>query len=165
MPDIQPKKNILSQAIDLVSSRDEKAAAAEAVKRAEEAEKAAVAAKADAAKSAAEKDAAQKAAEEARKRATEAELKLREMERQQYFRDMAAKGMTPGGAQKAIAEHKVVSGDTLGGIALKYYGNAGKPYWMEIYAANKEVIGDNPNLIKPGQVLKILELPDNLKKK
>ncbi len=169
MPDIQPKKNILDQAIDLVSSRDEKAAAEEATKRALEAEKAAAAAKADAAKSTAEKDAAQKAAEEARARANAAEMKLREMERQQYFHDVAEKGAASATASaalgaKTIAEHKVVSGDTLSAIALKYYKNAGKPYWMAIYEANKAVIGDNPNLIKPGQVLKIIELPDSLKK-
>lgn len=169
MPDIQSKKNILDHAIDLVSSRDEKAAAEEATKRALEAEKAAAAAKADAAKSAAEKDAAQKAAEEARARATAAEAKLKEIERQAYIKAMDAKGTTPGAApaapvQKTIAEHKVVAGDTLSAIALKYYKNAGKPYWMAIYEANKAVIGDTPNLIKPGQVLKILELPESLKK-
>ena len=91
------------------------------------------------------------------------------MERQQYFHDVAAKGAATATAAaaigpKTIAEHKVVSGDTLSAIALKYYKNAGKPYWMAIYEANKAVIGDNPNLIKPGQVLKILELPDSLKK-
>jgi nucleoid-associated protein YgaU len=164
MPEMQSKKNILDQALDFVSNRDEKAAAEEAIKRAEEAEKAAAAAKADAAKSEADKAAAQKAAEEARARATAAELKLKEIERQKYFADLAAKGVTPGEALKTIAEHKVVSGDTLGAIALKYYGNAGKPYWMAIYEVNKAVIGDNPNMIKPGQVLKILELPAELKK-
>lgn len=166
MPDIQLKKNILDQAIDFVSSRDEKAAAEEALKRAAEAEKAAAAAKADVAKSEAEKAAAQKMAEEARVRANAAEAKLKEMERKEYYAAMDAKGTTPGATPvvKTIAEHKVVSGDTLGGIALRYYGNAAKPYWMVIYEANKAVIGDNPNMIKPGQVLKILELPAEMKK-
>ncbi len=59
---------------------------------------------------------------------------------------------------KVKAEHTVASGETLGAIALKYYGSAAKEKWMAIYEANKEVIGDNPNLIKPGQVLKIPEL-------
>ena len=56
---------------------------------------------------------------------------------------------------KFIAEHTVKEGDTLSGIALKYYGSASKEMWMSIYNANKAVIGDDPNRIKPGQVLKI----------
>jgi nucleoid-associated protein YgaU len=52
----------------------------------------------------------------------------------------------------------VAAGETLSDIALKYYGSAVKEKYMKIYEANKAVIGDNPNLIKPGQVLKIPEL-------
>jgi nucleoid-associated protein YgaU len=55
------------------------------------------------------------------------------------------------------AEHTVASGETLSDIALKYYGSAAKDDWTAIYEANKDVIGDNPNLIKPDQVLKIPE--------
>lgn len=57
-----------------------------------------------------------------------------------------------------IAEHKVVSGDTLSGIALKYYGSAARDHWMAIYEANKETIGNNPNLIRVGQRLNIPKL-------
>ena len=60
---------------------------------------------------------------------------------------------------KFMAEHTVEEGDTLSGIALKYYGSASKELWMVIYDANKAMIGDDPNLIKPGQVLKIPEKP------
>ena len=60
---------------------------------------------------------------------------------------------------KFIAEHTVEEGETLSGIALKYYSSASKDMWMVIYNANKNVIGDDPNLIKPGQVLKIPEKP------
>lgn len=60
-------------------------------------------------------------------------------------------------APKIKAEHTVTSGETLSSIALKYYGSAAKDDWMAIYEANKSVIGDNPNLIKPDQVLKIPE--------
>lgn len=57
-------------------------------------------------------------------------------------------------APAAVARtHTVVSGDTLSGIAAAYYSNAGR--WQEIYEANKEVIGGNPNLIRVGQVLRI----------
>lgn len=44
----------------------------------------------------------------------------------------------------------VKSGDTLSGIASKYGMN-----WKDLYNKNKSVIGSNPNLIKPGQVLVI----------
>jgi nucleoid-associated protein YgaU len=57
-----------------------------------------------------------------------------------------------------VAEHKVVAGDTLGGISLKYYGSAIKSKWMAIYEENKGIIGDNPNRIIAGQVLKIPKL-------
>jgi len=49
--------------------------------------------------------------------------------------------------------YTVVSGDCLWNIAKKFYGNGAK--YTVIYNANKEVIGGNPNLIYPGQVLTI----------
>ena len=60
---------------------------------------------------------------------------------------------------KVIAEHTCWMTDTLSGIALKYYGSAAKKWYMYIYETNKAVIGDNPNMIRPGIVLKILEKP------
>jgi nucleoid-associated protein YgaU len=48
--------------------------------------------------------------------------------------------------------HTVVPGDTLSGIARKYYGKAAR--WPEIYDANKDKI-KNPNMIYPGQVFVI----------
>ena len=59
-----------------------------------------------------------------------------------------------------LAEHKVESGETLSGIALKYYQSAVKEKWMAIYEANKETIGDNPGMIKVGQLLKIPKLDE-----
>jgi nucleoid-associated protein YgaU len=56
------------------------------------------------------------------------------------------------------AEHTVVSGDSLSAIASQYYGSGAKEKWMAIYEANKEIIGDNPSLIRVGQVLKIPKL-------
>ncbi|MEN8165099.1 MAG: LysM peptidoglycan-binding domain-containing protein [Acidobacteriota bacterium] len=50
--------------------------------------------------------------------------------------------------------YEVVSGDTLGAIAKKYYGNAGA--YMKIFEANRDIL-DNPNLIKVGQKLQIPE--------
>lgn len=48
--------------------------------------------------------------------------------------------------------HTVVSGDTLGKIAKKYYGDAMK--YPVIFEANKPMLKD-PDLIYPGQVLRI----------
>ena len=49
--------------------------------------------------------------------------------------------------------YTVKRGDTLYGIAKSQLGNGSR--WPEIYNANKSVIGNNPNLIRVGQVLKI----------
>ncbi|MCC8136398.1 MAG: LysM peptidoglycan-binding domain-containing protein, partial [Ruminococcus sp.] len=49
--------------------------------------------------------------------------------------------------------YTVKSGDCLWNIAKKYYGSGSK--YTVIYNANKSVIGSNPNLIYPGQVLTI----------
>lgn len=64
-----------------------------------------------------------------------------------------------------IAEHEVGPGDTLSHISLEYYGSATKPYWMVIYEANKEIIGDDPNKVTRGITLKIPTLPDDLEMK
>ena len=47
--------------------------------------------------------------------------------------------------------YTVRSGDSLGTIAGKYSGVT----WQQIYEANKSLIGSNPDLIQPGQVLVI----------
>jgi nucleoid-associated protein YgaU len=60
-----------------------------------------------------------------------------------------------------IAEHTVKPGDTLGHISKKYYGSA--YHYPLIYEANKEVIGDDPDLIIDGTVLKIPKLPEDKK--
>lgn len=49
--------------------------------------------------------------------------------------------------------YTVVKGDCLWNISKKFYGSGGK--YTIIYNANKSVIGGNPNLIYPGQVLTI----------
>lgn len=48
--------------------------------------------------------------------------------------------------------YTIVSGDTLGGIAKRFLGNAMD--YPEIFEANREVIKD-PNLIYPGQKIRI----------
>lgn len=52
-----------------------------------------------------------------------------------------------------VQSYTVVKGDRLWSIAKKFYGNGRK--YMVIYNANIGVIGENPNLIFPGQVLAI----------
>lgn len=73
-------------------------------------------------------------------------------------RAMGEKPPVPGSTPEFKAEHTVASGETLSGLALKYYGSAEREKWMAIYEANKDVIGADSNVIKPGQVLKIPEL-------
>ena len=48
--------------------------------------------------------------------------------------------------------YEIASGDTLGKIAKKFYGSAGK--YMKIFEANRDIISD-PNKIYPGQKIKI----------
>lgn len=59
-----------------------------------------------------------------------------------------------------LAEHTVAQGETLSHISLKYYGSAVRAKWMIIYEANKDVIGDNPNVVRVGTVLKIPKLDE-----
>ena len=81
------------------------------------------------------------------------ELNKKSFEKRMFKEDLQTR------PAKIIAEHTVTSDDTLSHISLKYYGSAAKEKWMIIYEANKAIIGDNPNKIRPGQVLKIPELP------
>lgn len=50
--------------------------------------------------------------------------------------------------------YEVVSGDTLSKIAQKYYGKASA--YTKIFEANRDILS-NPDLIKPGQKLRIPE--------
>ena len=52
--------------------------------------------------------------------------------------------------------YTVAKGDSLSKIAKKFYGNANK--WRAIFEANGDQLS-NPDLIKPGQVLKIPNQP------
>ncbi|KKM27187.1 hypothetical protein LCGC14_1577300, partial [marine sediment metagenome] len=56
-----------------------------------------------------------------------------------------------GSGTAAPRTYTVQSGDSLGAIARKYDGVT----WQQIYEANKALIGVDPNLIQPGQVLTI----------
>lgn len=65
----------------------------------------------------------------------------------------ASTGPQRDGAPAQAGTYTVVKGDCLWNIAKRFYGN-GSMYTI-IYNANKGVIGGNPNLIYPGQVLTI----------
>ena len=58
-----------------------------------------------------------------------------------------------GSSSTAEKVYVVVSGDSLSKIAKRFYGDAND--WRRIYEANREVIGANPDLIRPGQKLRI----------
>ena len=60
----------------------------------------------------------------------------------------------PPPAKAAERIHEVVAGESLSKIALKYYGNGNK--YMKIFEANRDILS-NPDLIKPGQKLRIPE--------
>ncbi len=52
--------------------------------------------------------------------------------------------------------YTVVSGDSLSKIAKHHYGDAAK--WHQLYEANKDLIGTNPDKIEIGQVLTLPSL-------
>lgn len=139
------KKNIFKKIGDALSSKDEKEALAkteaelEALKRKTEVE-----------------EANRKRMEQAEKLKEAAEARKAEFEARKVQADALK--------VQVIAEHTVTNDDTLSGIALKYYKHATEPYWRFIYETNKEVIGDNPGVLRPGIVLKVVTLPEALKK-
>ncbi len=59
----------------------------------------------------------------------------------------------PAPAPPPARTYTVRAGDTLSGIAAKYW----EPFitWQSIYNLNRGIIGPNPNLIRPGQILAI----------
>lgn len=176
------KRGLFGQAINALSSKDEKEALELAQKQLAEAQATAEKyAKELAALKATGTQASSQTASaiaQANKRAEEAEKKMKElqaqieklalmqeMEKKKNELDEKMKARLEAAAPKVITEHTLTSEETLSHLSLKYYGSATKPYWMVIYEANKDVVGDNPNRVRSGMVLKIPELPANLKKK
>lgn len=147
------------EAAQLAKSREEAAKVMEKAKAEAQAREAELKAKAEAEEEARKAEVKKqleeraKAAEEARKKAAETAASA------QAKAEAAAEAAKP----KFIAEHTVGPDDTLSHIALKFYGSAGRSFWMHIYEANKAVIGDNPGIIRPGTVLQIPELTPELK--
>lgn len=123
-----------------------------------------------------------KAEYEAQKLANEAEAKLEEAKREAREaldeakeaakekleemgskKDNLAKQMAEKAAAAYIDNYTVQANDTLSHIAMRFYGKATPAHYTLIYEHNKDVIGGNMNLIKPGQVLRIPALPEELK--
>ena len=98
---------------------------------------------------------AAKAEAVARAEAARAEEARAEAERAAAAKAAAEKQAAPRFTE-FIAEHTVVAGDNLSFISQKYYGHQGN--FRLIYEANKDVIGDNMSLIRPGQKLRIPKL-------
>jgi len=103
--------------------------------------------------------------EEDKKEAEKAEVKVDKIQEakertEKMKRETAAKANAMAAQRKkdelAVKKHVVVAGDTLSAISKKYYDDANQ--YMKIYEANKDVIGGDPNLIKPGQELVIPKL-------
>jgi len=170
----QKSKSILDKAIDAVSSRDEKAKLEAALKELQATAQATAATAGASAQTQAE---AQKAVLAANQRTAVAEsqakalqerlqqIQAANMQQLEIARRIASEARAAtASAPKIIAEHTVKPEETLSQLALKYYGHATEPYWMLIYNTNKDVIGGNPNRIRNGHVIKIPELPPELKK-
>jgi nucleoid-associated protein YgaU len=125
-------------------------ASAEAMRKSQDKEKAAAAERAR--KSAAKERAEEAAGQRQRARAVaDAQREQVEAVQRAVGRKKAAEA-----AQRAqLRRHTVQAGETLSHLSLQYYGNANR--WRQIYEANQDVIGENPNMIYAGQELIIPE--------
>lgn len=87
---------------------------------------------------------------EAKRELAEAKLELTRM-RHAYEKEVAKEAETH--AKTEEWTYTVVPGDSMWAISQRFYGNGAR--WREIYEANKDIIGDNPSLIYPGQTFVI----------
>jgi len=169
----EKKKGFLDKAIDALTDRDEKAAAAaEAQKKllAEQAKKEQVARDALKTKVDAEKAAAAKVAADAKAAVDKkaAEIAASAAAGKSAAESAAAKIAAN---QAAVAEkasilktHTITPNETLSGLALHFYGHATPEYWNLIIQANKAELGEDVKNYKPGKTIKIPKLPDSMKK-
>jgi len=174
----EEKKTWFQKMRDMVSTRDEKEQVEEMEQELEEAEKQVSKMKTDSARKSIQSQAEKQKVAEAEKRAAEAEARAKALEAElrkkrveekraaeKEMREELAARRAEAAKPKYIATHTLTSKETLSHLALEYYGHATPPYWKLIYEANKEVIGDNPNKVRPGLEINIPELPDELKDK
>lgn len=66
--------------------------------------------------------------------------------------DLKAPKPAPEAPKEKAEIYEIVSGDTLGAIAKRYYGKASA--YVKIFEANRDII-DDPNKIYPGQKIRI----------
>jgi nucleoid-associated protein YgaU len=98
---------------------------------------------------------AERNADAKRKRELAAAQKKLQTLRRQYDKEVTKQSAVH--ADKEDWTYTVVPGDTLSGIAKRFYGDATK--WPEIQKANRQKI-KNPNLIYPGQVFIIPDIDE-----
>lgn len=127
------KKGLFAKAIDKLTNRDEK----EELSRAEEKIK--------------ELEEKLTQTEDKKKKEDLEKKKSSFLERQQeiLWRQKARQ-------KPAVKKHIVKAGDTLIGLAKKYYGEP--KMYMILYETNKETIGDDPDIIKVGMELNVPEV-------
>lgn len=70
--------------------------------------------------------------------------------------EIRGEGLRP--TQLVLRTHRVAPGDTLWGLAQKYYGDA--TLWPLLYRVNRDRIGTSPNLLNVGAVLDVPELSE-----
>ena len=65
---------------------------------------------------------------------------------------LAVNGNSDTASHKATDTYTVGAGDSLSGIAAAHDVPGG---WLHLYDVNRQAIGDDPNLIKPGQIINL----------
>ncbi len=150
------REGIISKLIR--QAREKKEAEQKAAEEAKAKAEAEAKAKAEAeAKAKAEAEAKAKAEAEAAERARAAAAAQAVADRQRQIREQQeearrrAAEAAAAAAEAAKREYVVKPGDSLTKIAQKELGSGAR--WKEIYALNKATIGDNPDLIHPGEKL------------
>jgi nucleoid-associated protein YgaU len=166
------KKGIFGKVTDAFSSKDEKEEIAKLQEELEEAQKEAAASK-EAIKSLLDqnrdKSKVSAEAEAAEKRIKELEAKLKEAEREKMIdarrkiKEERMADLEKAKESKVMTTHKVIAGETLSHLALKYYKHATPPYWQLILEQNKEALQGNERNVREGMELEIPELPEDLK--
>ena len=58
--------------------------------------------------------------------------------------------------------HIVQPGENLSYIAKYYYGDENEAHWITLYNFNREIIGENPDLIRVGMELVVPEIEEFL---
>lgn len=78
------------------------------------------------------------------------------MEKEDKTKDSVNKGFNIDPKKSGTTEsYTVKAGDTLISIAERIYGENSEYTFQDIYKANKDLIGDNPDQINVGMTLKI----------